>query len=342
MNHVARWDGSKWSPLSGPSGTGTDAACTAIEISPIDGMLYAGGGFEKAGGEWVFRWAKWDGSKWSDEPLRLEGGYLYDLQYHDLHGSPDPEQVAGGTFENGNQLLFNGLAWSSPSAHGNLGPYPDVGLNCSVNCSVLALEEHQSELYVAGYFDSLGGLKTHNIARLVNLNSFTPLAQGVGDPANNTRGIQDMASYNGELYVGGFFAEASGVPASEIARWNGESWSDVEVGVNGIVEGLLTANIGDGTALYVAGFFNSAGDTFWTTPPPGAQQVPAQYIARYKSGTWSALGAGLGPYPGPTSDNHGMVMTTWDDGNGTCLYVAGRFQTAGGVEASNIARWCCS
>ena len=340
VEHVARWDRSQWSALSGPSGTGLDAPCTAIEISPTDGMLYAGGSFEKAGGEWVFRWAKWDGNDWSDEPLRVEGGTLYDLHFFDLHGDPAPEQVAGGSFRNGNHLLFNGLAWSSPSAHGNLGPFPDVGLGCETNCRVMTLEDYHSDLHVAGFFNRIGNLETLNVARVADLKSFAPLGSGVGSSENNTHGIQDMAVYDGRLYVGGLFAEAGGVAASNIARWDGESWSEVDIGTNQLVEGLLPANIGDGYALYVAGFFSEVGKSMWTDTPSAG--VPAQYIARYRNGTWSALGAGLGPSPGPSLDNHGMVMTTWDDGDGTCLYVGGKFQTAGEVDASNIARWCCS
>ena len=32
-------------------------------------------------------------------------------------------------------------------------------------------------------------------------------------------------------------------------------------------------------------------------------------------------------------------MAVWDDGSGPALYISGQFESAGGVEAHNIARW---
>ena len=341
VNHVARWDGSTWTALSGPSASGVDGTCTSIEIHPVDGLLYAGGSFEKAGGEWVFRFARWDGSDWSDSTLRLDSGTLYDLEPYDLFADADPELVAGGSFVHGSSLLFNGLAWTGPGAHGNLGPFPDVGVDIGQGYA-MTLETVGSDLFVGGHFGTIGTLKTNNVARLVDLKTFAALDQGVGIGHEGSFVIQDMAGYQGDLYVGGMFDKASGVWASNLARWDGETWWDVQGGADNIVEGLLSANIGDGTALYVAGFFEHVGEPMWPDAPPSpVDPVAARYIARYDNGVWSPLGSGLGP-PKPQPDgNHGMVMTTWDDGDGTCLYVGGRFETAGGTPAANVARWCC-
>ena len=132
----------------------------------------------------------------------------------------------------------------------------------------MTLDDYHSDLYVAGFFDRIGDLKTLNVARVHDLKTFAPLDQGVGSSTNNTHGVQDMAVYGNELYVGGLFADASGVDASNLARWNGENWSDAGVGTDGLVEGLLPANIGDGHALYVAGFFGEVGTSMWARIPP--------------------------------------------------------------------------
>ena len=52
VNRVARWDGTAWSALSGPSGTGVDGPVNALAVFD-DGTgpaLYAGGDFTTAGG----------------------------------------------------------------------------------------------------------------------------------------------------------------------------------------------------------------------------------------------------------------------------------------------------
>jgi hypothetical protein len=60
VNHVARWDGSSWSPL----GSGMDGPVYALAVDG-SGNLYAGGNFDQAGGVSVKHIAMWDGSSWS-------------------------------------------------------------------------------------------------------------------------------------------------------------------------------------------------------------------------------------------------------------------------------------
>ena len=57
--------------------------------------------------------------------------------------------------------------------------------------------------------------------------------------------------------------------------------------------------------------------------------MPANDIAKWSSGAWSALGSGIGP--GTTIG--GLAV------NGTELYAGGAFTTAGGVTANYIAKW---
>jgi hypothetical protein len=60
----------------------------------------------------------------------------------------------------------------------------------------------------------------------------------------------------GDLWVGGRFALAGATPASNLARWNGSSWSSVQSGVDGDVAVLL-ARPG---AIFAGGHFSSAAD----------------------------------------------------------------------------------
>jgi hypothetical protein len=59
--------------------------------------------------------------------------------------------------------------------------------------------------------------------KFINAQSWSPVGPGIGSSSYHS--IKSFASYNGELYVGGYFTTAGGIPANNIAKWNGNSWS---------------------------------------------------------------------------------------------------------------------
>ena len=65
---VVQWNGTDWTELSGPGGTGVDAA--ALTLQRFDegsgDALFAGGEFTQAGGVAVNGLAQWNGSAWGD------------------------------------------------------------------------------------------------------------------------------------------------------------------------------------------------------------------------------------------------------------------------------------
>ena len=68
--------------------------------------------------------------------------------------------------------------------------------------------------------------------------------------------VTALAIKGSELYVGGSFTEAGGVPASLIAKWNGSSWS-------ALGNGLRTSAYSPGVkALVVCGDDLYAGGDF--------------------------------------------------------------------------------
>jgi hypothetical protein len=83
---------------------------------------------------------------------------------------------------------------------------------------------------------------------------------------------------------------------------------------------LAVYDDGNGPALHVGGRFTTAGG------------VAANNIAKWDGSTWSALGSGVN---GQSVGN----AVVHDDGGGAALYVGGQFTSAGGVAASNIAKW---
>ncbi len=123
------------------------------------------------------------------------------------------------------------------------------------------------------------------------------------------------------LYVGGSFASVDGVPAGNVARWDGAAWSAVGGGTDGGVGDLVVHDdgLGGGPALYAAGDFSTAGG------------VPAENVARWDGTAWSPLGTGtLGQVE---------TLAVWDDGGGPDLYAGGTFIAAGGVPVGRVARW---
>jgi hypothetical protein len=88
-------------------------------------------------------------------------------------------------------------------------------------------------------------------------------------------------------------------------------------GANEKVQALVWHDDGSGPALYVGGHFS------------GVDNTAVQKIARYRNGVWSDVGGGIDP------SGYVNAMTVF---NGE-LVVAGKFEEAGGVRATNIARW---
>jgi HYR domain-containing protein/beta-propeller uncharacterized protein DUF5122 len=126
------------------------------------------------------------------------------------------------------------------------------------------------------------------------------------------------------LYVGGGFTSAGGLPVHRIARWDGARWSTLGSGLDDDVLALEVFDDGSGAALYAAGSFTEAGG------------AAAAHVARWDGVAWSSLGSGMSGFD---SDTLVTCLEVYDDGSGAALYAGGQFLTAGGVTATNIARW---
>ena len=119
------------------------------------------------------------------------------------------------------------------------------------------------------------------------------------------------------LFIGGDFATAGGRPARNIARWDGNEWSEPGGGVNQRVYAMDIHDDGTGLALYIGGDFTLAGG------------APAAHLARWNGTSFSTIGAGV----------NGTVHALRRIIDGTVEYMAvgGTFTTADGNPASRIA-----
>jgi len=223
-------------------------------------------------------------------------------------------------------LRYNGTDWDP------LGP--PMGSFSDDTFALAVFDEGAGDrLFAAGDFTSIGGVQVRDIARW-NGTQWTALGGGLTGGGTFNEGAA-LAVYNdgsGEaLYVGGRFLQAGGVNANHIARWDGSSWSALGQGIDGLstlaaplINAMCVWNSPSGQVLVVTGYLDTAGGQ------------PANCIATWDGSSWSALGSGLEGASLPA----GFAVAAFDaDGTGEKLYVAGRFDTAGGIACDGLAVW---
>jgi trimeric autotransporter adhesin len=145
--------------------------------------------------------------------------------------------------------------------------------------------------------------------------------QGSWDDRFNFPGIEGQIyamATNGtgtEIYVGGSFTSAGGVPVKNIALWNGQAWSPLGSGVEGTVYSLAF----NGTELLVGGEITSA----------GGEAVQNLAVWNPTTRIWAPFaGGGI----------NGPVRTILIV-SATETYFGGSFDRALGTNANNIVQW---
>jgi hypothetical protein len=315
----------QWSPLgSGVSGGIVRAATTFDDGN--GSALFTAGNFTTADGQTASRIARWDGQAWSAVAGTFNGTINAMAVYDDGNG---PALFVGGSFSIADNMSINRLARWDGSTWSAVGSGFSGGIFPTVNTLAVHDDGSGLALFIGGGFTSANGVNASSIVRY-NGSQWTALGSGIsGGPFGGY--VSSMAVFNdgngAALYVGGEFDTAGGNSASNIARWNGAAWSALGSGISGGFEAVFamtTFNAGSGQALYVGGMFLQAGGQ------------NASRIARWNGSQWSSIGGGVG-----NNDNASRVyaLTVFDDGSGQALYAGGEFETAGGQNASSIARW---
>jgi hypothetical protein len=229
---------------------------------------------------------------------------------------------------------------------------------------VNALAVSGTNLYAGGQFTTAGGVPANDIAKWDGC-AWSALGSGIGGfeyiPGPPV-GVYALALSGSDLYAGGTFTNAGGIPAINIAKWDGSAWSALGSGIGGSPLGWYYSSVNalavSGTNLYAGGDFSNAGG------------VSATFIAKWDGSAWSALGSGVvcpvfalavsgtDLYAGSWTEGTGVnPIAKWNgsawsalgsgmDGqvnalavSGTNLYAGGGFTTAGGVTANCIAKW---
>jgi hypothetical protein len=290
----ASWDGASWTSW----GFNMDDEVITLAVSP-DGSLIAGGWFTQAGSTEVASVARWDGDTWSALGTGLDGPVYALARYGN-------DVTAGGEFEPPVGVEASNLAsWDGTSWNAIHGLSRGVGMDAWV----YALTFYDGDLIAGGKFDRAGLVDVQHIARWDGT-SWHALSGGFQGESRYTS-VRALIVYDGRLLAGGIFDEAGGLPARNIAAWDGSSWQPLGAGFNGDVFALELFE-GD---LIAAGRFTDTGGTL------------APRIARWDGGSWSRLGHGF---------NDDVYALTVHEGS----LVAGGLFTASDAGLNNrLARW---
>jgi hypothetical protein len=246
--NVAKWDGANWSALF-LGVLGEDASVWALAVGEDesgDDILYVGGEFTIAGGQFANNIAKFENGNWSKLGTGTDGG-VYALA---LSGST---LYVGGYFSSaGGVENTQGIAQWDGSTWSALGS----GLAGEYGTYVNTLAVSGSTLYVGGGFGSAGGVPYTNGIAQWNGSTWSALGSGLVGDEYGAR-VYTLAVSDSALYVGGAFVSAGGVALNNIAKWDGANWSALGTGMD---EGYPSYLAVLGSDLYVGGSFREAGD----------------------------------------------------------------------------------
>ena len=262
----------------------------------------------------------------------------------------------GGHFTSaGGQCTDRIAAWDGHT-------WSPLGEGVSAPVQALAVYDDGSgpKLYAGGSFSWAGDLLVRGLAAWDG-KSWSTLEQGMGGALPRVSALAVFDDGGGsKLYAGGSFSSAGGATASNVAAWDGQSWTALGQGVSSQVYALEVFDDGGGAKLYAGGAFISAGNQAanriaawdglrWSALGQGlSSRVEALAvfddgsgpklfvggsftIAAWDGQGWSAVGGGVGD-----SVSYLVVL---DDGEGAKLYAGGDFVTAGGQAAKHIAAW---
>ena len=239
--NIARWDGINFIPIGNGIDLGSGLYTIITSLAIYNNEIYAACNDYPA--HKIF---KWDGTNWS--VFATPNDYTNCLKVHNgkLYAGGN-FTVIGGTLVKGIGV-YDGVSWSDIGGGGD-------DPNCGWCSFVEDIEFVDTLMYVGGTFATAGSAAVSNIA-MWNGATWTALGSGI----NGNSGIYDgwvwsLKEYNNELYAGGNFEFAGGIPC-HISKWNGTNWSLVGVGISTYASNFTIFK----SKLYVTGGGYSGGN----------------------------------------------------------------------------------
>ena len=281
-----------WATGFGPGGTDD----ILFSVLAKDGKIYVGGNQIQAGNVRAYYIACYDGTNWSALNNGVQQGdttttFVFALE-------KDSNYVyAGGWFTNvdncgaRNIARWDGTNWSRMGD--GLGGF------------VMSLKWLGTNLYAGGVFYSTNSAYTC-LARWAGTNWSLIQGDFTGGLAP---GIGSITSDGTNLYVCGSFYSVNGIATTNVARWDGSTWSGLGNGIPGSVSKVFWQN----NKLYAGGAFTNT-------------SILCTNLAVWNGSSWSALG----------NPNRAVQAIA---GDGTNVFFSGQFTTIGGIAVKSIVQW---
>ena len=185
----------------------------------------------------------------------------------------------------------------------------NLSFNSSTFNSINAIVVSGSDVYIGGDFTNAMFIGANYIIRWNQKNN-TWHTIGTGNELNGP--VHAIAVSGNDVYVGGEFTDAGGdSSADHIARWDGNNWNALDIGLNDNVYAIAI----QGSNVYVGGSFISAGGNF-----------ESDYIARWDGSNWNAMGQ---------LDNSVRAIAV----SGTEVFVGGAFTSASSAGSNYFATY---
>ncbi|MGO8836192.1 MAG: hypothetical protein ACLQQ0_02105 [Limisphaerales bacterium] len=323
-NYIASWDGTRWHAFGTP-GRLNGILASATILSSITALagdgtnLYAAGNFNYAGTTNASFIARFDGRNWQPVGAGLNNQVV-------ALAVTNNNVYAGGYFTgtaDGHTALsyigwWDGTNWYNALNFTNDCTFFTWPLNYHDSTGYCAIAIQSTNVYLGGnikgfsQFDPALGPGFSPMTNCLNIIRFDPNFGWVMGTGLNNYPVA-LTALGTNLFAAGAFTSANGVAANQIAKWDGNNWSNVGGSVigSGTVLSLTTM----GNNLYAGGTFTNIGG------------VSANRIAKWDGTNWSALGSGV------SSSVYGLAAV------GADLYAAGYMRQAGGKASFDVARW---
>ncbi|MCW8870758.1 MAG: hypothetical protein OQK49_08655 [Proteobacteria bacterium] len=272
----------RWKAISDLTWAGSGNGSVS-NLHSYQGALYATGNFDQAGGQAVTGLARWDGSLWQPVANNVSATLmtLWDnkLILAGFQNSLGPViSWDGSTIQQVGNIVISGQITAMGTYQGDLviaslvsgtaqlHRYDGVqwqSFGGSLSGYISSLQSAGSDLFVAGDFSAacngVSFVAANNIYRWDG-SACHDLAGGVVN-SGFSESVNAMAYGHGLLFVTGRFNQAGAATANSLAVWNGQQWNPLDLGLtDGLDEGHGNALLLLNDTLYVAGYFEQAGD----------------------------------------------------------------------------------
>ncbi len=312
--HVARWDGHRWHAL----GEGINGIVQQMAARGED--LFVIGSFTAAGGSAVTNLARWNGTEWTGVGNGL-GGELTAIT------ATDQELFVARNVSSTNFVIsrWQGSNWNDVTG----GEFGYGRIN--------RIMVWGNSIVVAGRFTKLNGQTVNNIARW-DSRGWTSLGEGVSGEREWIPNdypfveVHAILSDGTNLYVGGSFTNAGGLPAKNIARWDGASWHALGSGIPEFGSCLFGSCVYPVTSIAIMNGKLFAGGGFTTNP-----ERSRGFLTQWDGVNWTnVIDGNWSRDPGmPWDQLHVWALASM----GSALYLAGNFATVDSQPSYGFGIW---